>query len=64
MNEIKNRKEQDFVKWYLEVISASKLVDSSLVQGSVVYSEYCLLIWERIKNFLIDEYLNLQNLTY
>ena len=52
MAQINTTKEQDFVKWYHEVIEKTKLVDSSVVQGSVVYSEYCLLIWERIKNFL------------
>ena len=55
MNLIKTPKEEDFVKWYHEVIEKTKLVDSSVVQGSVVYSEYCLLIWERIKNFLNTE---------
>ena len=52
MTQIKTSKEKDFVKWYHEVIEKTKLVDSSVVQGCIVYSDYCLSIWEQIKNFL------------
>ncbi len=52
MTSIKTRKEEDFNKWYHEVIEKTKLVDFSVVKGCVVYHEYCLLIWEQIKNYL------------
>ena len=52
MTSIKTKKEEDFAKWYHEVIEETKLVDFSVVKGCVVYHEYCLLIWEQIKNFL------------
>ena len=52
MNSIKTKKEKDFNKWYHEVIEASKLADSSSVQGCVVYNDYCLDIWSQIKKFL------------
>lgn len=52
MSSIKTKKEEDFIKWYHEVIEATKLVDFSAVKGCVVYHEYCLLIWEQIKNHL------------
>ena len=52
MNSIKTKKEEDFAKWYHEVIDATKLVDFSVVKGCVVYHEYCLQIWEQIKNYL------------
>ena len=45
MTQINTPKEEDFVKWYNEVIEETKLVDSSVVKGSVVYGEYSLLIW-------------------
>src|SRR3989344_977669 len=49
---VKTSKEEDFVKWYHEVIEATKLVDFSAVKGCVVYHEYCLMIWSRIKSYL------------
>src|SRR3989338_2516870 len=52
MNSVKTGKEEDFVKWYHEVIEATNLVDFTAVKGCVVYHEYCLLIWEQIKNYL------------
>lgn len=52
MISVKTRKEEDFVKWYHEVIEATKLVDFTAVKGCVVYHEYCLLIWEQIRNYL------------
>lgn len=52
MTPIKTKKEEDFVKWYHEVIEAAKLVDFSSVQGCIVYSSYCLAVWEQIKRFL------------
>ena len=52
MSSVKTKKEEDFIKWYHEVIEATKLVDFSVVRGCVVYHEYCLLIWEQIKNCL------------
>lgn len=55
MTSIKAKKEQDFVRWYNEVIEATKLVDSSAVKGCVVYNDYCLAIWDQIKRFLDDK---------
>ncbi|MBI2101492.1 proline--tRNA ligase [Candidatus Woesearchaeota archaeon] len=52
MISVKTNKEEDFVKWYHEVIEASKLVDFSAVKGCVVYHEYCLMIWSLIKSYL------------
>lgn len=52
MSSIKTGKEENFVKWYHEVIGATKLVDFSAVKGCAVYNEYCLMIWEQIKNYL------------
>ena len=52
MDSIKTRKEDDFVKWYHEVIEKTKLVDFSVVKGCVVYHDYCLRIWNEIKSFL------------
>ncbi len=52
MTSIKTKKDEDFSKWYHEVIEATKLVDFTAVKGCVVYHEYCLKIWEQIKNYL------------
>lgn len=52
MSSIKTKKEEDFVKWYHEVIEKTKLVDFTAVKGCIVYSDYCLSIWERIKEYL------------
>lgn len=52
MNSIKTKKEENFSKWYHEVINASELVDASSVQGCIVYSDYCLAIWQKIKDYL------------
>ena len=55
MSSIKTKKEKNFSKWYHEVINSSGLVDSSSVQGCIVYSDYCLAIWEQIKKFLDEK---------
>src|SRR3989338_4772784 len=52
MSSINTRKEDDFSKWYHEVIEATKLVDFTAVKGCVVYHDYCLRIWNEIKSFL------------
>lgn len=52
MNILKSKKEEDFSKWYDDLIEATHLIDSTIVQGSIVYSDYCLAIWEQIKKFL------------
>lgn len=52
MISIKTKKEENFSKWYHEVIESTKLVDFSAVKGCIVYNEYCLMIWEQIKNYL------------
>jgi len=59
MNYLKSKKERDFVKWYHELIKATELVDLSVVQGCVVYSDYCLQLWQQIKNFLDSKLRNL-----
>jgi len=55
MTLIKTNKEEDFSKWYQEIISVSELVDYSIVQGCIVYSDYCLAIWSQIKKFLDEK---------
>ena len=52
MSSIKTKKEENFNKWYHEVIEATKFADFSTVQGCIVYSPYCLAIWKQIKCFL------------
>ena len=61
VNEITAKKEEDFNKWYHEIIGASGLVFTSNVQGCIVYSDYCIAIWNLIREFL-DR--NLRNLGF
>jgi prolyl-tRNA synthetase len=42
-------REQDYSKWYLEVIAAAELIDSSPVRGCMVIRPNGFAIWENIK---------------
>ena len=55
MDILKSKKEENFSKWYHEIIEATHIVDSTVVQGSIVYSDYCLAIWDQIKKFLNEK---------
>lgn len=44
--------EDDFAKWYTDIIKKADLVDYSPVKGFMVIKPYGYAIWENIKNFL------------
>ena len=44
--------EDDFAKWYTDVVTKAELVDYSSVRGSMIIRPYGFAIWENIKNEL------------
>ncbi len=46
------KKDENFGKWYLEVIKKAKLAEQSPVEGCIVFTPYSYSIWENIKNYL------------
>ena len=46
------KRSEDYSKWYLEVIAASELIDSSPVRGCMVLRPNGFAIWENIKSDL------------
>ncbi|QMU99185.1 proline--tRNA ligase [Borrelia sp. A-FGy1] len=48
-------KEEDYSKWYLNIVQEAKLVDYSPIKGCMVIMPYGYAIWERIKSILDDK---------
>ena len=44
--------EEDFAKWYTDVVKKAELVDYSSVRGCVILRPYGYAIWENIQNWL------------
>lgn len=49
---IQTKKNQDFSKWYLEIVTKCNLIDYTDVSGCYVIRENAYEIWENIKNAL------------
>lgn len=49
-------KEEDFSKWYLDIVHKAKLVDYSSVKGCMVIMPYGYAIWEQIKSILDNKF--------
>lgn len=49
-------KEEDFSKWYLDIVQKAKLADYGPVKGCMVIMPYGYAIWERIKRILNDNF--------
>ncbi|QFP41933.1 proline--tRNA ligase [Borrelia miyamotoi] len=47
-------KEEDFSRWYLDIVQKAKLADYGPVKGCMVIMPYGYAIWERIKSILND----------
>ena len=58
MSQIRNaltvKREDDFAKWYQEVISAADLAEESGVRGCMVIKPWGYGIWERIQRLMDD----------
>ncbi|APR64867.1 proline--tRNA ligase [Borrelia anserina] len=52
MGDFISSKEEEFSKWYLDIVQKAKLVDYSPVKGCMVIMPYGYAIWERIKSVL------------
>ncbi|AWG42780.1 proline--tRNA ligase [Candidatus Borreliella tachyglossi] len=49
-------KEEEYSKWYLDIVQEAKLVDYSPVKGCMVIMPYGYAIWERIKGVLDEKF--------
>ncbi|BCR21832.1 proline--tRNA ligase [Borrelia sp. HM] len=49
-------KEEEFSKWYLDIVHKAKLVDYAPVKGCMVIMPYGYAIWERIQIILNDSF--------
>lgn len=56
---LKNKKEDNLTEWYNELLLKANLIDNSIVQGCIVYKDYCLKIWEEIKKIINKKLTNL-----
>ena len=48
--------EEDFAKWYTDVVKKAELVDYSSVRGCVILRPYGYAIWENIQKWLDDAF--------
>lgn len=48
--------EDDFAKWYTDIIKKADLVDYSPVKGFMVIKPYGYAIWENIKNYMDEKF--------
>ncbi|MEL6487510.1 MAG: proline--tRNA ligase, partial [Pseudomonadota bacterium] len=51
---LSTKREDDFAKWYQEVISAADLAEESGVRGCMVIKPWGFGIWERIQRLMDD----------
>ncbi|AAX16912.1 prolyl-tRNA synthetase [Borrelia hermsii DAH] len=56
MGDFISSKEEEFSKWYLDIVQKAKLIDYSPVKGCMVIMPYGYAIWERIKSILDDKF--------
>ncbi|ACH93348.1 prolyl-tRNA synthetase [Borrelia duttonii Ly] len=49
-------REEEFSKWYLDIVQKAKLVDYSPVKGCMVIMPYGYAIWERIQSVIDDKF--------
>ncbi len=55
-NEKITKRDEDFAKWYTDVIKVADLVDYSSVKGSMIIRPYGYAIWENMVNILDREF--------
>ena len=44
--------DEDFAKWYTDVVKKAELIDYSSVRGCMVFEPYGYAIWENIQKIL------------
>ena len=49
-NKAITKRDEDFAKWYTDVVTAAKLARYSTVKGCIIYEPNGTAIWERIQN--------------
>ena len=49
-------REEDFNKWYTDIVKQSNLVNYGLVKGTIMLSPYSTKIWNLIQNHLNEEF--------
>ena len=55
-NEKITKRDEDFAKWYTDVVRVADLVDYSSVKGSMIIRPYGYAIWENMVNVLDKEF--------
>ena len=55
-NEKITKRDEDFAKWYTDIIKVADLVDYSSVKGSMIIRPYGYAIWENMVNVLDKEF--------
>ncbi len=48
--------DEDFTKWYTDIVKKADLIDYSAVKGCMIFRPYGFAIWENIKNILDAEF--------
>ena len=48
------KREEDFAKWYTDVVKKAELIDYSQVKGCVILRPYAYALWENIQRILDD----------
>src|SRR5574344_1398604 len=46
------KREEDFAKWYTDVVKKAELIDYSQVKGCVILRPYAYSLWENIQRIL------------
>ena len=48
--------EEDFAKWYTDIVKKAELMDYSSVRGCMIIEPYGYAIWENIQRILDNEF--------
>ena len=48
--------EEDFAKWYTDIVKKAELMDYSSVRGCMIIEPYGYAIWENIQKILDSEF--------
>ena len=48
--------EEDFAKWYTDIVKKAELMDYSSVRGCMIIEHYGWAIWENIRDILDHEF--------
>lgn len=57
-NKAITKRDEDFAKWYTDVVTAAKLARYSSVKGCIIYEPNGTALWEKIREILDKEFKN------